>query len=62
MLKIRDIDEAKTIFKGWDNNHMWDTPSLDFLEHTKKKARENGIKGKIKAFSIPPSHFAKGEG
>ncbi|MBS3122684.1 hypothetical protein J4434_07425 [Candidatus Woesearchaeota archaeon] len=40
MLKIRDIDEAKTIFKGWDNNHMWDTPSLDFLEHTKKKARE----------------------
>ena len=41
MLKIRDIDEAKTIFKGWDNNHMWDTPSLDFLEHTKKKAREN---------------------
>lgn len=40
MLKIRDIEEAKTIFKEWDNNHKWDTPSSDFLEHTKKKAIE----------------------
>ena len=40
MLEQKDIEQAKKIFKEWDNNHRWNKPSEAFLEHTKKKAKE----------------------
>ncbi len=41
MLEKEDIEEAKKLFKEWDNNQTWDSPTPAFLEHTKKKAKES---------------------
>ena len=41
MLEKKDIDEAKKLFQDWDNNHIWNEPSMAFLEHSKKKAKES---------------------
>ena len=41
MLEKEDIEEAKKLFKEWDNDHIWDNPSPAFLDHTKKKAQES---------------------
>lgn len=41
MLEKEDIEEAKKLFKEWDNNRVWDSPAPAFLEHTKKKAKES---------------------
>lgn len=41
MLQKEDIEEAKKLFKDWDNKHIWDTPDPAFIDHTKKKAKES---------------------
>ena len=41
MLEKKDIEEAKKLFKEWDNKQIWDSPAPAFLEHTKKKAKES---------------------
>ena len=41
MLEKKDIDEAKKLFQDWDNNHIWNEPSMAFLELSKKKAKES---------------------
>lgn len=41
MLEQKDIEEAKKLFKEWDNNIRWDSPAPAFLEHTKKKAKDS---------------------
>jgi len=41
MLEKEDIEEAKRLFREWDNNQAWDSPVPAFLEHTKKKAKES---------------------
>ncbi len=41
MLQKEDIEEAKKLFKEWDNKHIWDTPAPAFLDHTRKKAKES---------------------
>ena len=41
MLEKEDIEEAKKLFKEWDNEHIWDCPAPAFLEHTKKKAKDS---------------------
>ena len=41
MLEKEDIEEAKKLFKEWDNKHIWDTPEPAFIEHTKKKAQDS---------------------
>jgi len=41
MLKKEDIEEAKKLFKEWDNKNTWDKPSPAFLDHTKKKAKDS---------------------
>lgn len=41
MLKKEDIEEAKKLFKEWDNKNMWDKPNSAFLDHTKKKAQDS---------------------
>ena len=41
MLEPRDIEEAKKLFKEWDNKQSWDIPTPAFLEHTKKKAKDS---------------------
>ncbi|MBU0628910.1 MAG: hypothetical protein KKC75_06995 [Nanoarchaeota archaeon] len=41
MLKKEDIEEAKKLFKEWDNKGIWDTPNPAFLNHTKKKAQDS---------------------
>ena len=37
-VKKEDIEEAKKLFKEWDNEDIWDKPNPAFLNHTKKKA------------------------
>ena len=37
----KDIEQAKNLFKEWDNNQIWDSPSPEFIEHTKKKAKDS---------------------
>lgn len=41
MLEQKDIEEAKKLFKEWDNDKRWDSPAPAFLEHTKKKAKDS---------------------
>ncbi len=41
MLQKEDIEEAKKLFKEWDNKHIWDAPEPAFLDHTKKKAQDS---------------------
>ncbi len=41
MLEKEDIEEAKRLFKEWDNKDSWDNPGSAFLEHTKKKAKDS---------------------
>ncbi len=41
MLEKRDIEEANKLFKEWDNNHIWDSPTPAFLEHTRSKAKDS---------------------
>jgi hypothetical protein len=41
MLEKEDIEEAKKLFKEWDNKHMWNAPEPAFLDHSKKKAQDS---------------------
>jgi hypothetical protein len=41
MLKKEDIEEAKKLFKEWDNKDIWDNPNPAFLDHTKKKSKDS---------------------
>lgn len=41
MLEKKDIEQAKKLFKEWDNNHIWDSPTSAFLEHTRRKAKDS---------------------
>lgn len=40
MLELKDIEQAKKLFKEWDNNQYWDLPKREFVEHTQKKAEQ----------------------
>jgi coenzyme F420-reducing hydrogenase alpha subunit len=40
MLEQKDIEQAKKLFREWDNKSKWNIPSSAFLQHTKKKAKE----------------------
>ena len=41
MLEQKDIEEAKSLFKEWDLNHAWHSPASEFIEHTRKKAKDS---------------------
>ncbi|MFH1682651.1 MAG: hypothetical protein ABIA37_02530 [Candidatus Woesearchaeota archaeon] len=41
MLEPLDIGQAKKLFKEWDLRHAWHSPTPEFIEHCKKKARES---------------------
>ena len=41
MLEQKDIEEAKNLFKEWDLNHAWHSPASEFIEHTRKKAKDS---------------------
>lgn len=41
MLEQRDIEQAKNLFKRWDLEHKWNNPSPEFIEHSKKKAKDS---------------------
>src|SRR3990167_6571175 len=41
MLEQKDIEQAKKLFKEWDNNHTWSSPTSAFLEHSRKKAKDS---------------------
>lgn len=43
MIKKEDIERAITLFKEWDFQHTWKTPSPAFIAHTKHKS-ENALK------------------
>lgn len=36
MLEQMDIEESKKLFKEWDNNKTWNSPTPAFLEYSKK--------------------------
>lgn len=41
MLEKKDIEQAKKLFKEWDNNNVWKIPSPEFVEHCRKKAKDS---------------------
>ncbi len=41
MLEQKDIEAAKNLFKEWDLNHVWQSPASEFIEHTRKKAKDS---------------------
>ncbi len=41
MLEQKDIEEAKNLFKKWDLNQIWHSPTSEFIEHTRKKAKDS---------------------
>lgn len=41
MLEQKDIEEAKNLFKEWDLNHVWHNPTSEFIEHTRRKAKDS---------------------
>lgn len=41
MLEQKDIEEAKNLFKEWDLNHVWHSPAPEFIEHTRRKAKDS---------------------
>ncbi len=38
MSEKKDIGQAKKLFKEWDLNHTWHSPTSEFIEHSRKKA------------------------
>ena len=41
MLEQKDIEQAKKLFKEWDNNQIWSSSTSAFLEHSRKKAKDS---------------------
>ncbi|GEM_PF-2190449 len=41
MLEQKDIEQATKLFKEWDNNQTWSSPTSAFLEHSRKKAKDS---------------------
>ena len=41
MLEQKDIELAKTMFKQWDLNHSWHAATPEFIEHSRKKAKDS---------------------
>lgn len=41
MLELKDIEQAKKIFKEWDLNRTWHASTPDFIEHSRKKAQDS---------------------
>lgn len=41
MLEQKDIEEAKNLFKEWDLNHVWHNSTSEFIEHTRRKAKDS---------------------
>ncbi len=41
MLEQKDIEQAKTRFKEWDLKHLWHSPTPEFTEHSKRKAKDS---------------------
>jgi len=41
MSENMDIEQAKNLFREWDLNRTWDSPTSEFIEHSKKKAKDS---------------------
>lgn len=41
MLEPMDTEQAKKLFKEWDLNHTWNSPTPEFVEHSRKKAEDS---------------------
>mgnify|MGYP001572010744 CR=1 FL=1 len=41
MLEQKDIEQAKNLFKEWDLNKVWHSAAPEFIEHSKKKAKNS---------------------
>jgi len=41
MLENMDIKQAKHLFKEWDLNQTWHSPTSEFIEHSKNKAKDS---------------------
>lgn len=41
MLRRRDYEKAKNIFKDWDLQRRWASPTRAFVEHTRRKAKDS---------------------
>jgi len=41
MPEQKDIEQAKTLFKQWDLNHSWHATTPEFIEHSRRKAKDS---------------------
>ncbi|MFP4523812.1 MAG: hypothetical protein ACLFO2_00655 [Candidatus Woesearchaeota archaeon] len=41
MLRPKDCEDAKGLFKDWDLKRRWATPTQAFIEHTRRKAKDS---------------------
>lgn len=41
MLELKDIEQAKNLFREWDLQRVWHSPAQEFIEHSKKKAKNS---------------------
>ncbi len=41
MLEQKDIEQAKALFKEWDLKRLWHSPTSEFTEHSKRKAKDS---------------------
>ena len=41
MLELKDIEPAKKIFKEWELNRVWHRSTPEFIEHSRKKAKDS---------------------
>ncbi len=41
MLELKDIEQAKKLFKEWDLNRTWHASTPDFIEHSRKKVKDS---------------------
>lgn len=41
MLEPKDIEQAKRIFNEWDLNRLWHSSTPEFIEHSRKKAKDS---------------------
>ncbi len=41
MLELKDIEQAKKLFKEWDLHRIWHSSTPEFIEHSRKKAKDS---------------------
>ena len=41
MLEKKDIEQSKNLFKEWDLNKIWHSSTPEFIEHSRKKAKNS---------------------